>query len=363
MSARADPWTGFADPRQAAQRILTLTRRFAATGGKVPIGLTPKDEIWRDGKVVLYRYRRPKGTAVKLPPVLIVHGLVGRHTISDLEPGRSLVERLLNGGADVFVIDWGNPGTEDRYKDFTDYAEYHLGDALAEVDRATGGRGAVLLGICQGGVFALCHAARHAERLRGVALTITPVDFHADGTGPASGLLNLWIRSLPPGLIDEMLAERGLLSGRLIGSLFQQLTPARTLAKYTSGLASVADDPAALDTFLRMEAWLADRPDMPGAAAREWLIGLYHENRLANGRLRIAGNPIDLGAIACPVLNVFGSKDHIVPPACSRALGPLLPGAPYSEIEVPTGHAGVFVSRCAQDTVAPAILDWLAALD
>ncbi len=108
-----------------------------------------------------------------------------------------------------------------------------------------------------------------------------------------------------------------------------------------------------------MEAWLADRPDMPGAAAREWLIGLYHENRLTEGRFRIAGAPVDLGTITCPILNIFGRHDHIVPPPCSRALGRLVPKAEYRELEVPTGHAGVFVSARAQGMVAPAILDWL----
>ena len=361
MSIRTDPWTAFADPRRAAERVLTLSRRLAAGGAKVQIGMTPKEAVWRDGKVVLSRYRRD-GAAAELPPVLIVHGLIGRHTISDLEPGRSLVERLLAGGAEVFVVDWGNPGTEDRYKDFTDYAEDHLGDARAQV-RAAIGRRPVLLGICQGGVFALCHAARHGGELAGVILTITPVDFHADQMeGQEVGLLNLWIRNLPPDLIEDLIEERGLLSGRLIGSLFQQLTPARTLAKYTSGLAALADDASALDTFLRMEAWLADRPDMPGAAAKEWLIGLYHQNRLVEGQLRIAGAPVDLGTVPCPVLNVFGSHDHIVPPPCSRALEGLVPRANYRALEVPTGHAGVFVSTRAQHTVAPAILDWLAGL-
>ena len=361
MSIGADPWTGFVDPRRAAEKMLTLGRHLSERGRRARIGMTPKDPVWRDGKVTLDRYRSD-GTAAGLPPVLIVHGLVGRHTISDLEPGRSLVERLLGGGAEVFVIDWGNPGTEDRYKDFTDYAEDHLGDAVAQIRAATG-RPPALLGICQGGVFALCHAARHSGDLAGVILTITPVDFHADqAEGGEDGLLNLWIRSLPLDLIEDLIDERGLLSGRLIGSLFQQLTPARTLAKYTSGLAALADDPAALDTFLRMEAWLADRPDMPGAAAKQWLIGLYHRNSLAEGRFEVAGASVDLGAIACPVLNVFGSRDHIVPPACSRALERLVPGADYTALEVPTGHAGVFVSGRAQDMVAPAILDWLAAL-
>ncbi|MDH3668125.1 MAG: alpha/beta fold hydrolase [Paracoccaceae bacterium] len=361
--AGPNPWTGFADPGLVAD-LMSRLRHGLAAGGGVEIGATPKDEIWRDGKVSLCRYRREEEANRDEPPLLVVHGLIGRQTISDLEPGRSLVQRLLGFGADIFVLDWGSPGPEDRCKDFTDYAEDHLGDALAEIRKAAGRPKAAILGICQGGVFALCHAARHPGRVAGVIAAITPVDFHADKDlpPPENGLLNHWIRNLPETLLTDLIDDRGMLAGQLTGALFQQLKPARTLAKYTYGLASMAADKAAMETFLRMETWLADRPDMPGAAAKEWLIALYQQNRLVEGKFKIAGRPVDLGAIACPVLNIFGSHDHIVPPACSRALGRYLAPSLYTELEVPTGHVGVFVSRQSQQIVAPAIADWLGAI-
>ena len=305
--------------------------------------------------------------APHLGPMLILHGLVGRQSVTDLEPDRSLVLRLLEAGVDLFVVDWGNPGRAEQCNDFTDYAEHHLGDAIAAVRAATsqsagGASGVVLFGVCEGGVFAACHAARHPGTVRGLALAVTPIDFHADMADPEPGLLNVWIRSLPAPLLTDLVDERGNLSGQLTGALFQQLVPARTLAKYSSGLAALAGDAEALDTFLRMEKWLADRPDHPGAAAKEWLIGLYHENRLVRGEFLIAGEPVDLSAIACPVLNIFGAADHIIPPSCSRALGAILAGRDYRELEVPTGHAGVFVSRRAQEMVAPAVVRWLARI-
>lgn len=351
-------------PGDTAERLAKLGRRLAESGGDaIRIAVTPKDEIWRDGQVSLHRYR-PAVPQPRLGPLLILHGLVGRHTMTDLEPGRSLVGRLLEAGVDLFVLDWGNPTRADRFKDFTDYAEYHLGDALAALCAASGAPGAALFGICEGGVFAAIHAARHPRRVRGLALAVTPIDFHADmhDPDPRRGLLNVWVRSLPPALIRDLVDERGNLSGQLTGALFQQLAPARTLAKYTADLAELATDPAALETFLRMEKWLADRPDHPGAAAKEWLIDLYHENRLALGSFRVAGAPVDLAAIACPVLNIYAAEDHIIPPPCSRALGRIVGGRDYEELEVPTGHVGVFVSRRAQRLVAPAITRWLTRI-
>ena len=362
MSGRADsprPTAG-----ELAGRLAALGARLAATdgGAAIEIATTPKDPVWQHGDIRLFRYRRlAEAPARRLGPMLLLHGLIGRQTIADLEPGRSLVRRLLAGGTDLFVLDWGNPTRADCARDFTDYTEHYLGAALAQVRHITGSGRPVLFGICEGGVFALCHAARHPDDVGGVACAVTPVDFHADreDPDPRHGLLNVWIRSLPPALIEDLIAERGNLPGQLTGAFFQQLAPARTLAKYTVGLASLAEDADRLTTFLRMEKWLADRPDHPGAAAREWLIGLYHENRLVRGAFEIAGEMVDLRAIARPVLNIFGAEDHIIPPPCSRALGALLAGRDYEELAVPAGHVGVFVSRRAQRIVAPAMLRWL----
>ncbi|HUS55062.1 MAG TPA: alpha/beta fold hydrolase [Thermohalobaculum sp.] len=370
MSAGQDrfgmPEFGATDLRAIAERAIKLGQRLAATkgGSTIEIATTPKDEIWRDGKIRLYRYRPIASDALPLGPMLIMHGLIGRQSMTDLEPGRSLVARLLGAGIDLYVIDWGNPGRADQFNDFTDYAEFHLGDAIAAIRTTSGARKVALFGICQGGVFAACHAARHPDTVLGLVLTVTPIDFHADILDPTpdQGLLNVWVRSLPAQLLADLIDECGNLSGQLTGALFQQLTPARTLAKYTSGLVDLADDAEALETFLRMEKWLADRPDHPGAAAKEWLIGLYLENRLVRGEFHVAGEAVDLAAIECPVLNIFGAEDHIIPPPCSRALGGILAGRDYQELEIPTGHVGVFVSRRAQQMVAPAISAWLGRI-
>jgi polyhydroxyalkanoate synthase len=354
-----------ADWAERARRGIRLAGTLAEAAGAGPeIATAPKREIWRDGGVTLHRYQ-PETPDPPLGPLLILQGLVGRQTITDLEPGRSLVRRLLAGGADLYVIDWGSPTRAEMCLDMTDYAEFWLGDALAAVRAESGRARAALLGICQGGVFALCHAARHPERVAGLATMVTPVDFYADRADPdpAHGILNVWARSLEPELVAAAIDERGLVPGAVTGAVFQMLTPARTAAKYSTELADLADDGAALATFLRMERWLADRPDHPGAAAKEWLIELYHRNRLVEGSFEIAGEPVDLGRVACPVLNIYARDDHIVPAPCAAALAGLTASPDYRALEVPTGHIGVFVSRTAQEIVPPAILDWLGRLD
>jgi polyhydroxyalkanoate synthase len=111
-----------------------------------------------------------------------------------------------------------------------------------------------------------------------------------------------------------------------------------------------------------MEKGRADRPDLPGGVARSWLIDLYHRNTLVAGRFAPGGVPDDLRRIAIPVLNVFATGDHIIPPPCSRAMGRLLDARLYEELALPTGHVGVFVSARSQVLLAPAIVSWLRRL-
>jgi polyhydroxyalkanoate synthase subunit PhaC len=80
------------------------------------------------------------------------------------------------------------------------------------------------------------------------------------------------------------------------------------------------------------------------------------------GGFRLDGVPVDLRRIAVPVLNVFATGDHIIPPPCSRALGRLLDARLYEELALPTGHVGVFVSARSQALLAPAIVAWLRRL-
>ncbi|MEL6479724.1 MAG: alpha/beta fold hydrolase, partial [Pseudomonadota bacterium] len=243
---------------------------------------------------------------------------------------------------------------------FTDFAQTWLGEIVAQVTGMTGRRPA-LFGICQGGVFALCHGAHHPEAVAGLALTGTPVDFHAD-LSAREGALNRLARSLPRDVIEELMAPRNLLPGALIGALFQAITPGRTFVKYSLGLSELAHDPDGLERFMAMEAWLADRPNHPSVATREWLVELYQKNALIAGAFRVADRPVALGEITCPVLNIIGRRDHIVPPECSRALETHLRPGLYRSVETETGHIGVMVSRRGKDRVAEALATWLKDL-
>ncbi|WP_457812195.1 class III poly(R)-hydroxyalkanoic acid synthase subunit PhaC [Sinorhizobium meliloti] len=330
----------------------------------VDVGATPKTLVMRRDKVTLFQYEQTAERTVETP-VLIVYGLIGRYTIADLQSDRSLVRSLLSTGIDLWLIDWDQPGRGERWLTMDDYVDDYIHEAVQQICRATGHDKVTLLGICQGGVFTTCYAALHPEKVKNLVLTVTPIDFHADIDDPAAhhGLLNIWTRSLAPEDIDRMVDGLGVIPGEFMSSIFSLMTPMRSLTKYNVDLIDIVADKDKLMNFLRMEKWLADRPDHPGAAGRQWLKELYQENRLVERRFELSGRIVDLRAIEVPVLNIFALDDHIIPPTCSKALGGKIGSTDYTEVPLPGGHIGLFVSSKSQGKLTKIIAEWLQARD
>lgn len=316
-------------------------------------GCSQREAVWRRGKLTLYRYA-PIARPGSGPPLLIVYALVNRPHMMDLQPDRSLIRGLLGQGIDVYLIDWGYPDGADRLTTLADYIEDAL-PACVDWICAQHGLGAInLLGVCQGGVFSLCFTALHPERVRNLVTMVTPVDFHTP-----QDLLSKWVRKIDV----AAWVGQGNVSGDALNQLFLSLMPFRlTQQKYVHLWAeqSRAQDPAALENFLRVEQWIFDSPDQAGAAFREFVTWLYQENRLAQGRLEIAGRRVDLASVRVPILNLIGRRDHLVPPQSSAALQRLVGSRDYTALEFDLGHIGMYISARAQREVPSAIAKWLA---
>jgi polyhydroxyalkanoate synthase len=328
----------------------------------IEIALTPKDLVYSVDSVTLHRYRPV--IAKPLPiPVLVCYALIGRYQMIDLEQERSFVKKLLAQGLDVYVIDWGKPKRAQRWLSIDDYVNGYLDDCVDVVRERSGAQAINLLGICQGGVFSLAYAALHPEKIKNLILTVTPVDFHADRghEKPASGYMNLWTRAARDEDVDLMVDAWGSLPGPIVGFAFLMMNPVGNIGKYTTDLLGVIDDEKKLKGFLRMERWIADRPDHPGEVLRQWLRDFYMGNRLVKNEVELGGKRVDLRNVTMPVLNIFAAEDVIVPPPTSRGLKGRAGTADYTEIEVPGGHIGTFVGSKAQNILAPRIVEWLKA--
>ena len=122
-------------PQVLAQEAITLQQKLAAGLQTLPevedvhYGATRKEEVWRDGKVVLYRFVGEHAPTARVP-LLIAYALVNRPYMVDLQSDRSLVKGLLARGEDVYILDWGYPDRSDRFLMLDDYINRFIDGAV-----------------------------------------------------------------------------------------------------------------------------------------------------------------------------------------------------------------------------------------
>lgn len=335
----------------AMQRKLMDGLQLLPTVEDVDYGATAREEVWRDGKVVLYRFIGAE-PAPPVRPLLIVYALVNRPYMVDLQADRSLVQKLLALGQDVYVLDWGYPDRSERYQTLEDYLLRYIDGAVDALSRRSGTT-VDMLGICQGGVFALCYAALRRHKLANLVTMVTPVDFHT-----VDNMLSHWARQLD---VDLLVDTLGNIPADLMNASYLMLKPFRLNVQKYVGLLDILDDRAALEDFLRMEKWIFDSPDLAGEAFRDFIKQFYQGNGLVEGTVHIGAEPVDLARVDLPVLNLYAEQDHLVPPDASRAMRGRLGTTDYTESSFRGGHIGIYVSGRAQREVPATIVDWLQA--
>ncbi|KRG68863.1 class III poly(R)-hydroxyalkanoic acid synthase subunit PhaC [Pseudoxanthomonas dokdonensis] len=342
---------GLAEEARVTQQKLSAGLQVLPEVDDVHYGATGKQEVWRDGKVVLYRFIGATAPTARVP-LLIAYALVNRPYMVDLQDDRSLVRGLLAQGEDVYIIDWGYPDRSDRFLELDDYINRFIDGAVDHLRDAYGLDAINLLGICQGGAFSLCYAALHPEKVKNLITMVTPVDFHTP-----DNMLSHWTRELD---VDLLVETMGNVPADMMNACYLMLKPFRlNLQKYV-GLVDILDNKKAVEDFLRMEKWIFDSPDLAGEAFRQFIKQFYQANGLVNGSVRIGEEAVDLGFIDMPVLNIYAEQDHLVPPDASRALQALVSSEDYSELSFRGGHIGIYVSSRAQREVPSSIHRWLA---
>jgi polyhydroxyalkanoate synthase len=321
------------------------------------VGAAPADVVHREGKWSLLRYRPAAGSAgpKHKTPVLLVPSLINRHYVLDLQPGKSFVEAMLEAGHDVWAIDWGRPTDEDRYLTLEDFADRALGRAVRIASRASGAGKANLLGYCLGGTLTAIHAALRPEQVASLTLVAAPVRFGDDG------LLAAWTRTsgFDP---STLVAAFGNAPWPLMQAAFHMLRPTLVLAKLVH-LLNKADDDAFVEGFLALETWGNDNVSFPGGAFVGLVRDLYRDDALARGTLSMAGRPVRLGDVRCPLLAITFEHDSIVPAASATAILELAGSKEKEHVHLPGGHVGAMVSRSAKDGLWPRISGFWAGRD
>jgi len=317
----------------------------------VKVGVTPHEVIYTENKLRLLHYH-PTVKKTHPVPLILVFALVNRPYILDLMPGRSVVEVLLSKGIDVYLIDWGVPGDEDKKLDLNHYINRYIKKVVEKVKRESGCDKLNLLGYCMGGTMCSMYTALYPEDVKNLVLMTTGIDFKVEGT------LNLW-GDKPNFDVDKFIDAYGNVPPEFLQSGFLLMKPIQNfVSKYITFYENVDNDKF-IDSFFAMEKWLNDNIPVAGEVFREFVKYLYQENQLVENKLRINGKIVNLKDIKCPVLNLIAEHDHLTPPDSSKALDTLISSKDKKTIVFPTGHIGLSVSSRSLKGLWPEVSDWL----
>ena len=316
--------------------------------------LLEKEVVLTIGKMKLYHYK-PLVTGRKLSktPTLIAYALVNRQYMMDIQPDRSVIKSFLEGGMDVYVIDWGYPTGEDMYMTMDDYINWYMGDCVDYIRKASGVDKINLLGVCQGGTFSTIYAALNPEKIKNLITMVVPIDFSVD-----DALLFRWSKYMN---VDSLVDAYGVVPGDVMNATYLILKPLSLIMDKYVGMIGKMDDEEYLKNFMRMEKWVFDSPDQAGETLRQFIKDMYQGNKLIKNELEIGGKQVNLKNITMPLLCACAEYDHLVPLSASRPLIDAVGSKDTQFLSFKTGHIGMYVSSQSQKAIAPQIIEWVKA--
>jgi polyhydroxyalkanoate synthase len=296
----------------APPRVPAMVAPDAFEVGK-DMAATPGAVVARSEICELIQYQ-PVTAAVHQLPLLIVPPMINKFYITDLAPGRSMIEYLVSQGHQVFAISWRNPDARHRDWGLDTYGAA-VADALGAVRSICQAPQASICALCSGGIASAMVAAqlsatgRMAE-LATLCLGVTVLDQAQAGTAAAM------IYERIAALAIAASQARGYLDGRSLAEVFAWLRPNDLIWNYWVNNYLQGQAPPPFDILY----WNADTTRLPAAVHRDF-IKLALANALTKpGVATMLGSPVDLGKVDIDSYVVAGIADHLCPwQSCYRS--------------------------------------------
>ncbi len=301
------------------------------------VAVTEGQVIFRNDLIELIQYS-PTTPDVHAEPVLIVPAWIMKYYILDLSPKNSLVAWLVDQGFTVFMISWKNPTAADRELGMDDYIRKGIYTALDAVATLVPDRGIHAVGYCIGGTLLSIAAAALADwgdtRIRDITMLAAQTDFSEPGE------LSLYISPAQIEMLEALMYKEGVLDSKQMGGAFTMLRAHDLLwqpavKSYLKG---------ERDGMIDLMAWNADGTRMPWKMHTEYLLGLYLQNDLAQGRFKVEGETVNLNDIRVPMFVVGTETDHVAPWKSVYKVGGLTSSPEFTFLLTSGGHNAGIVS-------------------
>jgi polyhydroxyalkanoate synthase len=224
-----------------------------------------------------------------------------------------MVRNMLDGGFQVFVVSWRNPGAAQRDWDLDTYVQALL-DAIAAIKEITGSADVNVQGACSGAmtVAALLGylAARRDRSVHSAALFVAVLDL------PDESQLGMFATPEAIATAKASSQAKGVLEGSEMGRVFAWMRPNDLVWNYWVNNYLLGNTPPAFDILY----WNNDTTRLP-AAFHGQILDIFGGKLFSKpGALQVLGTPIDLAQVDCDHYVVAGVTDHITPwKSCYRA--------------------------------------------
>jgi polyhydroxyalkanoate synthase len=333
-----------------------LTAFNTALTTRTAIAQTPKELVWALNKAKLYHYIPVMPKEQRHPvPLLLVFALMNRPSILDLRPGHSFVEFMVKSGYDLYLLDWGTPGPEDKNLKFDDYTLDYLPRAIRKLKSIAGVEEVSMLGWCIGAILATIYAAlRPDDGLRNLILLTAPLDF----SDKKSLTFARWTDERYFN-VDKVLSAFGNMPGEMIDYGAKALKPVENYIVNYLKLWDNIENPHVIEAWQAMNTWVTDNIPLAGGVFRQLIVDLYRNDRLMRGELMIRGERVDLSRLRANLLTVIAEGDHITPPCQSKAILSKVSSKDKELFSVPGGHIGIMAGSGANKRTWPKINAWL----
>jgi len=322
------------------------------------IAQTPKEVVWTLNKAKLYHYIPVVPQEQRKPvPLFMVFAIMNRPHVLDLRPGHSFVEYMLKQGYELYLMDWGAPGPEDKDLNFGDYTLEYLPRAIRKLKSVSGASEFSMLGWCLGALISTMYSAlRPDDGLKNLILLTAPLDF-SDKT---QGGFTRWSAN-PAFNADTIVEKLGNVPGEMIDTGAKMLKPIENYFGSYTMLWDNIEKPGTVEAWHAMNTWVRDTIPMAGGAYKQLINDFYKQNRLMEGSMSLRGEHVDLKKLRASLLNVIAEADHITPPCQSEGVMDKVGSEDKEIMRVRGGHIGIMAGRGAEKNTWPHIESWLAA--
>ncbi|GHH98877.1 alpha/beta fold hydrolase [Neobacillus kokaensis] len=310
--------------------------------------LTPRQAIWKKNKAIVWFYPA-KQKKYKIPLVLI-YSLVNQPFILDLGPGSSTIQNFVEEGFDVYLIDFGVPGYEDKDLTINDYITKYIQKGVQKALHHSKAKEVTLIGYCLGGTLAAMYAAIAEEPIKNLILTVAPIDF---SSFPA---FEKWFDAAKNGQLnfDDPLDTIGLVPGPVIQAGVRAITSPIYFSHYLS-LLNRSYDKDYVDHWHRFNHWTNNHIPFPSAALKQVINDMVIGNKLIRGGIYINGKFADLHKIYANLLVISSKNDRLVPENLTYPVMDFVSSEDKTYISVEGGHVGTLLN----DGVPKYLKNWL----